>query len=88
METFGLVGGEVGDDRFRLLPAYSGANAGRSAGTGGLDCRVDWPGAGRSRLAGKSVRLRISLKRGRYPEPRLYAVDVGGAEDGAMSADR
>ena len=70
---------EIGDERFSLLRPFSGANAGRLSGSdGGLRCRVDWRGARLSRLAGKTVRLRVRLKRGKHPEPRLYAAYVEG----------
>lgn len=68
---------EIGDEQFGLLDGYSGANAGVPDGDGGLRCRVNWR-AGLSRLAGRTVRLRINVKRGRHPEPRLYAVYIGG----------
>jgi hypothetical protein len=67
---------EIGDEQFRLLPAWSYTNAGIAVEPDGLRCRVHWRGAGLSRLAGKPVRLRITLKRGTHPEPRLYALMV------------
>jgi hypothetical protein len=67
---------EVADERFRLLPEYSGENAGTSASGDGLDCPVKFSKASLATLAGKSVRLRVHLKKGPQPEPRLYAVYV------------
>jgi hypothetical protein len=65
---------EVADERFRLLPDYSGENAGTSVSPAGLDCPVTFPKASLAALAGKSVRLRVHLKKGPQLEPRLYAV--------------
>ncbi|MCX5659692.1 MAG: hypothetical protein NTW19_08225 [Planctomycetota bacterium] len=74
---------EVSDEKFGLLPAFSGSNAGASKAAGGLDCAVAWPGsgsgagtgAGLAALAGKTVRFRVTMKRGSV-EPRLYAVNL------------
>jgi hypothetical protein len=67
---------EIADERFRLIPEYSGENAGRSASADGLDCAVKWPRASLDPLMGKTVRLRIHLKKGEHAEPRLFAAYV------------
>lgn len=67
---------EIADERFSLLPEYSGGNAGVVTSHDGLDCPVKWPQAGLDALVGKTVRLRIRLKRGEYAEPRLFAAYV------------
>jgi hypothetical protein len=72
---------EVADERFRLLPEYSGENAGTSASGDGLDCPIKFPKASVSALAGTSVRLRVHLKKGPGPEPRLYAVYVSTKDE-------
>ncbi|MBI3921524.1 MAG: hypothetical protein HY318_08920 [Armatimonadetes bacterium] len=64
---------EIAYERFGLLPKFSGDSAGVSASAEGLNCPVAWPKADLSSLSGRTVRLRIHLSRGEYPEPRLYA---------------
>jgi hypothetical protein len=64
---------ELSDEKFRLLPEYSGANAGTCRDEDGLDCAVQWRDADLSALAGQRVRLRIHLRAGEYSTPRLYA---------------
>jgi hypothetical protein len=65
---------EIADQRFRLLPEFSGSNSGTVDDDGGLDCPVKWPAGGLSSLGGKEVRLRIHLERKEDSDPRLYAV--------------
>ena len=67
---------EVADERFNLLPLYSGVNAGRAAERGGLDVPVVWPAGAPAFPAGAKVRLKISLRRAAGLEPRLFAVRV------------
>ena len=67
----------IGDEQFRFLSSYSGANAGRSFEADGLNCAVNWPLSKLSLLAGKTIRLHILMQRGRHSEPRLYAVTLG-----------
>jgi hypothetical protein len=69
---------EVADERFRLLPKYSGENTGFVAGKDGLDCAVNWPKASLDALVGKTVRLRIQLKKVDQAEPRFYAAYISG----------
>ena len=69
---------ELSDDRFGLLPEYSGQNSGVPQPSDGLESAVAWPTAGPSRLAGESVRLRVNLKKEGGLEPRLYAVYLRG----------
>jgi len=70
---------DVGDEQFNLLPGHSGTQAGRAAGESGLKCRVTWRG---TVLAGRTVRLRFRLKRGKHPEPKLFAAYVEGTAAG------
>lgn len=65
---------EISDERFELLPAYSGANAGRTAVASGLDCGVAWAKADLSVLGGRTVRLKINLQKDGAADPRLFAV--------------
>ena len=65
---------ELSDDRFNLLPEYSGANSGAVSNGHPLASEVTWPGGDLSTLAGRRVRLRIRLGRHGGGEPRLYAV--------------
>ena len=65
---------EVSDDRLGLLPDYSGQNSGVPQASDGLESSVSWPSQDPSALAGKSMRLRVHLKRKGNLEPRLYAV--------------
>jgi len=69
---------EIADERFSLLPEYSGDNSGMVTAKDGLDCAVKWPKAGLDGLVGKTVRLRIHLKKGEHAEPRFYAAYVTG----------
>jgi len=65
---------EVSDERFNLLPGYSGADSGRAMSEGGLESAVGWPRGDVAALAGQPVRFRIHLTRDGASEPRLYAV--------------
>lgn len=65
---------EVADERFNLLPAFSGANAGRASTAEGLDCPVAWTGQSLDVLSGHTVRFRVTVARLGAVEPRLYAV--------------
>ncbi len=68
---------EISDERFQLLPGHSGGNSGRVQVKEGLDCPVSWPKEDLSGLAGKTVRLRVHLKKHvEGPDPKLYAVDL------------
>ena len=67
---------EIADERFSLLPEYAGANSGVITAKDGLDCAVKWPKASLDALVGKTVRLRIHLKKGKHAEPRFYAAYV------------
>lgn len=63
---------EIADENFELLPEYSGDNQGTPVAKDGLDCPVVWKNGDLSKLAGKTVRLKIHLARGEHAEPRLY----------------
>ena len=65
---------EVADERFSLLPGFSGANAGEATADDGLEQAVRWPGRALSELAGETIRFRIRVARTDVgPEPRLFA---------------
>ena len=66
---------EVSDERFNLLEGFSGAKCGMVKVKEGLDCPMIWPDKNMSGLAGKTVRLRINLKKKeKDSEPRLFAI--------------
>ena len=65
---------ELSDERFNLLPEYSEKNSGTTKTVGGLECSVGWPAGGLTSLGGKTVRVRIHLKKSAGVEPRLFAV--------------
>lgn len=69
---------DIADERFELLPAYTGEMGGRMKQAGGLDCAVTWPEGDLSALAGRTVRFRINLERDSDSdkEPRLFAVTL------------
>jgi len=67
---------QVADERFRLLPEYSGANAGTVRVDGGLDCPLRWGGAELLDLGGRTVRLRVDQSRMQSADPRLYCVYI------------
>jgi len=64
---------EIADQNFRLMPEFSGENAGVASVARGLDCAVAWPKASLDSLVGRKVRLLIHLKKGGQAEPRLFA---------------
>lgn len=72
----GTMSVEVSDERFGLLPAYSGANAGRSTQASGLDCGVAWAKGDLSALGGRTVRFKINLHKTAAADPRLFAVTL------------
>ena len=65
---------EISDEKFKLLPDYSGAKAGKSGQQSGLDCAIDWLGGDLSALAGQTVRLKINITKDSKSDPRLFAV--------------
>ncbi|MEJ1972466.1 MAG: hypothetical protein WDM96_08445 [Lacunisphaera sp.] len=65
---------EISDERFELLPDYSGAGAGHSKIKSGLDCAVAWSKGELAALEGKTVRFKINLEREGSSDPRLFAV--------------
>lgn len=65
---------EIANERFELLSDYSEEHAGIPALDDGLDCPVKFPNGSLAGLGGKTVRLRVHLKKGAHAEPRLYAV--------------
>ena len=66
---------EISDERFELLPAYSGNSAGVSTVKSGLDCEISWPAGRLASLAGHRVRFRVTMNRGPV-EPRLFALNI------------
>jgi len=65
---------EIADERFNLLPVYSGEQSGITQVEGGLDCPVAWPAGSLQALGGETVRFRIQVKKQGPAEPRLYAI--------------
>ena len=69
---------EISDERFALLPDYSGPQSGAAVtgamADGGLDCGVTWPEGNLAGLGGKRVRFRVHLKKTGGLDPRLYAL--------------
>jgi hypothetical protein len=67
---------EVSDERFNLLPEYSGPHSGLASADDPLDSVVTWPDADLSALRGRSVRFKVNVRRDGAREPRLYALYV------------
>ena len=67
---------EVADERFALLPEFSGDRSGVCTQPSGLKCPVQWPGAKFGQLAGRTIRLRVHLTKTTPEQPRLYAIYV------------
>ena len=65
---------ELADERFNLLPKFSGDNAARVVGESGLDLPLSWPAGAPAFPAGGKVRLKVSLRRMGGMEPKLYAM--------------
>ena len=66
---------EISDERFNLLEGFSGAQSATVSEKEGLDCPMTWPGKDLSSLAGKTIRVRINLKKKeKDSEPRLFAI--------------
>ena len=65
---------EIADERFSLLEGFSGENAARIVGDGGLDCGVRWPRKNFAELGGQTVRLRINMERKDDTDPHFYAL--------------
>jgi len=65
---------EISDERFNLLPEFSGEKCGTTSVKSGLDCPVIWAKSNPAALGGKTIRLRINFKKRGDSEPRLYAV--------------
>ena len=69
---------EIADERFNLLPPFSGENSGLLPGADGLACPVHWPAGSLAALANQTVRFRVHLQQQGTMEPRLYAVYLNG----------
>ncbi|MBN1642027.1 MAG: hypothetical protein JXA09_12400 [Anaerolineae bacterium] len=67
---------EVSDERFGLLPGWSGEDSGRPRGGAGLYCPVSWAGRDLGALSGKRVRLRVRMRGSEGVDPCLYAMYV------------
>jgi hypothetical protein len=65
---------EIADERFNLLPAYSGEKSGTTQVEGGLGCPVAWPAGSLEQLGRETVRFRVAVKRNGTAEPRLFAI--------------
>ena len=65
---------EVADDRFALLPAFSGEHGGKASAPGGLECSVAWPGSTLATLGGRTVQFRLRLAKAGNVDPRLFAI--------------
>jgi hypothetical protein len=87
-ESTGGLSVEVADERFALLPGFSGASKGSVRGAGGLDCPVEWAGASLASLAGRTVRFRIHLENSAEHAPKLYAMAVRDVAPRAAVAAR
>ena len=72
---------DVGDERFSVLPEYSGDGAGAVTGGDGFDCAVAWPQHALRELAGKTVRLNVRVKREGTAEPRVYALYLRSSKE-------
>ena len=77
---------EIANERFNLLPEYSGDRAGAVTGSDGLDCPVAWTGGTLDALAGKTVRLHVRVKREGTAEPRVYALYLRRGDDASPAA--
>ena len=76
---------EVADERFNLLPAFSGDNRGTVKGPDGLSCPVQWPNRSLAEIGGQTVRLRIHFRRSGPVESRLFAVYLQAAPGSATN---
>ncbi|OHB57165.1 MAG: hypothetical protein A2Y12_13545 [Planctomycetes bacterium GWF2_42_9] len=67
---------EIADDRFNLLPRFSGGNSAKTKKIkGGLDCPIFWPAGKLAEISGVPVRLKLNLKRKTASsEPRFFAL--------------
>ena len=63
---------ELSDERFRMLPQFSGEDSGVAQASEGLEAAVRWPRENFGDLGGTRVRFRIHLKRQVDREPRFY----------------
>lgn len=68
---------ELSDSKFRLIPEFSGENAGVVNSEGGIESRVSWSGD-ISRIAGSEVRIKINMAARDNLQPKLYAAYVNG----------
>lgn len=79
-EGSGAMRVEVADEDFHLLPDFSESNSGTCSDASGIDCPVKWPTGTLEQLCGKTVRLRLHIKR----EPtnaKLYAIYLGARDE-------
>ena len=67
---------DIADERFQVLPDFSGDRCGRSQSAGGLDCALSWPHGSLESLKGRTVRFRIRLTKSTDADPRLYALYI------------
>jgi len=67
---------EIADERFNLLPEFSGENSATAQAGDGLDVPVKWPKGNLAELNGKTVRFRFRFQRSDGVEPMLYAANL------------
>lgn len=73
---------DIADARFRLVPEFSGANAGRIEEAGDVfDGPVRWTAGDLARLAGPDIRLCILMDRTAEVDPAPHAVYLSAVED-------
>jgi hypothetical protein len=67
---------EIADEKFNILPEYSGEQSGSVAAESGLDQPVQWPIGDLKALAGKTIRFKIHLNATSQTTPRVYAATL------------
>jgi len=66
---------ELADEKFNLLPEFSGRNAGQPAADEGLDVAMKWPEKSPRSLGDRAVRMKFTLRPEGGREPRLFAIN-------------
>ena len=79
---------EVSDERFQLIPEFSGDQSGVPSAADGLDLPLKWPNGDLRALGGRTVRFRIHVKKQGEAVPRLYAVYLRSAETSVGPGDQ
>ena len=73
---------ELSDERFGLLPEFSGPNSGVAQDGSGLESPVTWHNSDPSVLGNRVVRLRVHITREGDLDPKLYAIYLRATSDG------